>query len=191
MRFQSTAHASAFADFIIECEGNEFPCHRFVLANRSVAFDALFKSPMTESKEGKMSVKDYEPQAVRGFLNLIYSDSAAIGAETDPGVYLSVSALAHKYLVSPGRTFQEMYNLISLSTTTTNVLDIAQFAFDHHIPSLREEVVYFIFVNLPTILKTPKLLKSLPMNCRKRLLDLLILCHSPVQSVEPVVIAKN
>ena len=112
-----------------------------------------------------MSIKDYEPQAVRGFLNLIYSDSAAIGAETDPGVYLSVSALAHKYLVSQGRTFQEMYNLISLSTTTTNVLDIAQFAFYHHIPSLREEVVYFIFVNLPTILKTPKLLKSLPMNC--------------------------
>ena len=61
-------------DFTISCEGEEFKCHRAILASRSKYFESLFTVDMAEKKESCLDIKDANAATLASFLEFVYTD---------------------------------------------------------------------------------------------------------------------
>ena len=70
----------SLADFVIECGGKKFPCHKAILANRSDVFAGLFSSgTWLENKSNKFPIKDHSPEVVKQTLEFIYTNQIPAG----------------------------------------------------------------------------------------------------------------
>ncbi|XP_067881949.1 kelch-like protein 20 isoform X3 [Heterodontus francisci] len=67
---------NAFCDVILCCDGQEFPCHRIVLASFSSYFRAMFSTDLVESRQERVAINGVEPQMV-GLL-VAYSYTARV-----------------------------------------------------------------------------------------------------------------
>ncbi|KAM6914036.1 kelch-like protein 24 isoform 2-T2 [Lycodopsis pacificus] len=61
---------NAFCDVTLCCGGQEFPCHRIVLASFSSYFQAMFSTDLIESKQERVAINGVEPQMI-GMLALL------------------------------------------------------------------------------------------------------------------------
>jgi speckle-type POZ protein len=61
-------------DFNIKCEGEDFLCHRAVLAARSDVFKVMLSTESIEKQRGEVEVKDCSAETLRLFLEFVYSD---------------------------------------------------------------------------------------------------------------------
>ncbi|XP_056143941.1 kelch-like protein diablo isoform X2 [Lampris incognitus] len=61
---------NAFCDVTLCCGGQEFPCHRIVLASFSSYFQAMFSTDLIESRQERVAINGVEPQMV-GMLALL------------------------------------------------------------------------------------------------------------------------
>ena len=63
------------ADFAVVCDGESFPCHRFVLAVRSSVFAGMLAHDnMEEAKTGRVVVEDVGKEAMAMLLHFMYTD---------------------------------------------------------------------------------------------------------------------
>lgn len=83
----------AFTDAEISCEGRAFPIHREVLAAASPVFAAAFGGSMREATTAKIEIVDATANAVKAFLQNIYTESL------EPADAVAVLPLAHRYQV--------------------------------------------------------------------------------------------
>lgn len=68
------------SDFTIECEGKEFPVHKFVLMAHSEVLKAMLNHPqLMESQNNRLSIKDSSAVAVQQMLSYMYSGSLPEG----------------------------------------------------------------------------------------------------------------
>ncbi|CAL8138070.1 unnamed protein product [Orchesella dallaii] len=67
-----------FSDVVLECEGQTFPAHRFLLACRSPVFHRMFSVDMKEAAEGRIVIEDMEPQAVIEMLRFMYCGNVSM-----------------------------------------------------------------------------------------------------------------
>ncbi|XP_078096673.1 LOW QUALITY PROTEIN: kelch-like protein 24 [Mustelus asterias] len=67
---------NAFCDVILCCDGQEFPCHRIVLASFSSYFRVMFSTDLVESRQERVAINGVEPQMV-GLL-VVYSYTARV-----------------------------------------------------------------------------------------------------------------
>ncbi len=178
--FASKAAPAAFADFVLECEGQSFPCHRFMLASRSNSFKGLFKSGLSECAEGKLVISDTSPQALREFIHFLYADNAS-DVPQQTSTYLEVLRLVHKYLLYPRRDNRQYYELASSALSAENVVSVARFACDHEVPFLKSKVADFLFFNSRVILKQhPSVFAAIPKPVlHGEFLTLLLCAHAP------------
>jgi len=77
--------------------------HRLVLAARSAVFKSMFfSSGMAESaSNSKVQMLDVEPQAVRPFLQYLYTDKLPAEIQQDDEMSCHLLAIAYKYEVEP------------------------------------------------------------------------------------------
>ncbi|XP_048465841.1 kelch-like protein 20 isoform X1 [Rhincodon typus] len=67
---------NAFCDVILCCDGQEFPCHRIVLASFSSYFRVMFSTDLVESRQERVAINGIEPQMV-GLL-VVYAYTARV-----------------------------------------------------------------------------------------------------------------
>ncbi len=66
-------------DFELLCDGQSFPCSKFMLMARSDVFMAMLSHQETkESQMKKAVIEDCTPEALRIFLQLLYTGQADI-----------------------------------------------------------------------------------------------------------------
>ena len=53
--------------------GEEFKCHKVILAGRSTVFDAMFTQDLMEKNENKVEVEDVDADNIKEMLVFIYS----------------------------------------------------------------------------------------------------------------------
>ena len=62
-----------FTDFtILSQEGNEFPCHRLILASQSSPLKAMMTRDTKEKQEGQVQLQ-FKEEVVKGFVGFFYS----------------------------------------------------------------------------------------------------------------------
>ncbi len=101
------------ADVHLVCGDASFPCHKMLLAARSLVFKAMFfgQGDYKEGKKGgRVVIKEFEPAEVKQFLRFIYSGKCDFN-KVDPW---QVLALADKYDV-------KMLNQICCEVIKVNV----------------------------------------------------------------------
>ncbi|XP_039631374.1 kelch-like protein 3 [Polypterus senegalus] len=69
---------NAFCDVILCCGGQEFPCHRIVLASFSSYFQAMFSTDLMESKQERVAINGVEPQMISMLINYAYTAEVII-----------------------------------------------------------------------------------------------------------------
>ncbi|KYO47046.1 kelch-like protein 40 [Alligator mississippiensis] len=67
-----------FLDCVLKVKGQEFPCHRLVLAACSPYFRAMFLSDMEESKKKEISLENVDPDVLGKILHYIYTSELEI-----------------------------------------------------------------------------------------------------------------
>ncbi|XP_028267808.1 kelch-like protein 20 isoform X2 [Parambassis ranga] len=74
----SLRHNNAFCDVTLCCGGQEFPCHRIVLASFSSYFQAMFSTDLIESKQERVAINGVEPQMVGMLVSYAYTSEVYI-----------------------------------------------------------------------------------------------------------------
>ncbi|XP_017277332.1 kelch-like protein 20 [Kryptolebias marmoratus] len=69
---------NAFCDVTLCCGGQEFPCHRIVLASFSSYFQAMFSAEMLESKQERVAINGVEPQMIGMLVSYAYTSEVYI-----------------------------------------------------------------------------------------------------------------
>ncbi|KAM9745214.1 kelch-like protein 24 isoform 1-T1 [Menidia menidia] len=69
---------NAFCDVTLCCGGQEFPCHRLVLASFSSYFQAMFSADLIESKQERVAINGVEPQMIGMLVSYAYTSEVYI-----------------------------------------------------------------------------------------------------------------
>ncbi|XP_056263451.1 kelch-like protein 2 isoform X2 [Pseudoliparis swirei] len=69
---------NAFCDVTLCCGGQEFPCHRIVLASFSSYFQAMFSTNLIESKQERVAINGVEPQMFGMLVSYAYTSEVYI-----------------------------------------------------------------------------------------------------------------
>ncbi|KTG35961.1 hypothetical protein cypCar_00025492 [Cyprinus carpio] len=69
---------NAFCDVTLCCGGQEFPCHRIVLASFSSYFQAMFSTDLMESRQERVAINGVEPQMIGVLVSYGYTAEVVI-----------------------------------------------------------------------------------------------------------------
>ena len=64
---------NTFSDCVVECEGQEFRCHKSLLAARSPVFRAMFAHDMREQRRSRLEITDLGLETVRDLVQYLYT----------------------------------------------------------------------------------------------------------------------
>ncbi len=79
---QAAKDLPELSDFTLICDGQRFPCNKFMLGARSEVFRAMFAHTNTvEAKQDRVVIKDSTPEAVKTFLQMIYTGQADVSSK--------------------------------------------------------------------------------------------------------------
>lgn len=69
---------NAFCDVTLCCGGQEFPCHRIVLASFSSYFQAMFSTDLLESRQERVAINGVEAQMIGMLVSYAYTAEVVI-----------------------------------------------------------------------------------------------------------------
>lgn len=147
------------ADCTVECEGQEFFCHKCILMARSTIFNAMLTHNMEENQLGKVVIKDLDADIVHSMLRYMYSGTAP----NLNGQEARLLVAAQKYDLNELKQLCEAR--LSEKITISNALDLVLLADLHNASTLREQALAFIVTNGEEIVRKPgwrKVLKAHP-----------------------------
>ncbi len=130
-----------FDDFVLECDNQEIPVLRKLLAARSEVFAALFSANFEEGKMGRARVKDVDFKDLEALVKFCQTDELE---EKDATVGLF--AAAHKYMIKCLADKCEIYLLSRM--TVENAVDyfLAAYLFNANLlKKLSSETIIFNF----------------------------------------------
>jgi len=143
------------SDVIIECGGQEFQAHKFILMAHSDVFRAMFSHDTKEVQTGLIKMIDTNPTAVNQILTFMYSGN--LPELTDDDQAVSLLELADKYnLESLKCILQE--RLIS-RLNISNVCTMLVIAYMHHAEMLTAACIPLIKNDVKVLINTPEWLQ--------------------------------
>ena len=163
-----------WADFSLITEtGEEFKCHKVVLAKESKFFEAMLLSDCKETKTNKMKVKDFSLETVTTFLEYIYAglkwNSYFYTKQFDKAkITLELMRFCHTYKVEG--LSGECSNQLGKNIDEDNVVSIWMEAEKFEATNLKDYALQYIaklgqdIASLPGIeeaYRHPKLMKGL------------------------------
>jgi len=160
-------------DCVLQCQGQDFHCHKFILASRSSVFQAMFTSNMVESNpDANVQIEDLEKDAVRLMVKYLYTNRISVH-ELDIYAY-SLLPAAEKY------DLRDLKFLCSKSLSKTlsveNCVQRLILADRYSTTDLKREVLDFIVQKGWGDLKKEKLLVELS---KELMMDLLFAFMNP------------
>lgn len=124
------------------------PAHRAVLACRSPVFKAMLENEMEESLSGTIKISDVSYDALRAFVNYMYTAEACL----DEQMAYELLELAEKYQVKHLKTYCEKF-LISKLNWDNSVSNFG-FAHQHNAKHLLDASLSRITENMDKLTKT-------------------------------------
>lgn len=124
------------------------PAHKAVLASRSPVFKAMFETEMEESRSGTINISDVSYDALRAFVNYLYTAEACL----DEQLACDLLVLAEKYEVKHLKTYCEKFLVSKLNWDTS----VASFGFAHQYNAkhLLESALPMIIDNMDKLTRT-------------------------------------
>ena len=167
------------SDMKIICDGQEFPCHKFILSARSDVFRRMFTSSlkMNEKEESILDITDVSAETMKVFLQFIYKDKVE-PEYIDQNLLFAVDKYNFKRLVNICVKYFE--NTINI----TNVMEITFVAYLINNDALLEKASKFIFQNHGKIKKPEEWdqIKKTHPNIATKVMDLVIFDNQPLSS---------
>ena len=137
-------------DIRVNCGGDIFNCHEFVLSVRSPVFKAMFCSNMSESKTKTISIDDISPAAIKKMLQYIYSGKVALDEQAEQTRELLVAA--NKYELTNLKKVCE--NKLSEELELKNSIENLIFGEMYGATELMKNAMQLIVSNITSILVT-------------------------------------
>ena len=173
---QKLCNNDDLSDMKIICDGQEFPCHKFILSARSDVFRTMFASPLklNEKEESVLEIPDVSAETMKTFLQFIYKDDIE---EEDIDQDLLIAA--DKYNIK--RLVNICVNYFESIIDANNVMAITFVAYLINNDSLFEKASKFIFQNHGNIKKPEEwdqITKTHP-NIATKVMNLVIFENQP------------
>ena len=86
----SISKMDQFSDVTVICKGQEFCCHKLILAARSPVFKTMLGKDMLEKNKNVINIEDSNPDSVRAMLDHIYTGNLPDKGNMDNLLYLGV-----------------------------------------------------------------------------------------------------
>ncbi|PIN16482.1 hypothetical protein CDL12_10863 [Handroanthus impetiginosus] len=131
----------------LQCSSPSIPAHRAVLISRSPVFRAMLENEMEESLSGTIKISDVSYDALRTFVNYLYTAEASL----DEHMACDLLVLAEKYQVKHLKTYCEKYLMSRLNWE--NSLPYYAFAHQHGAKSLLDAALSLIMDNMDKLSK--------------------------------------
>ncbi|PON91577.1 Voltage dependent potassium channel [Trema orientale] len=129
------------------------PAHKAVLASRSPVFRAMLENEMQESRSGTIKISDVSYEALRAFVNYLYTAEASLD---EPMAY-ALLVLAEKYQVMHLKTYCEKF-LVSILNWDNSIGSYA-FAHQHNAKLVLEAAMSLITDNMDKLTKREEYLE--------------------------------
>lgn len=129
------------------CNSPSIPAHRAVLTSRSPVFRAMLETEMEESLSGTIKMNDVSYDALRTFVNYLYTAEACL----DEQMACDLLVLAEKYQVKHLKTHCEKYLMSRLNWE--NSLPYYAFAHQHGATTLLDAALSLILDNMDKVTK--------------------------------------
>ncbi|KAJ6405390.1 hypothetical protein OIU84_013361 [Salix udensis] len=123
------------------------PAHKAVLASRSPVFKAMLENEMEESRSGTIKISDVSYDALRSFVNYMYTAEACL----DEQMACDLLVLAEKYQVKHLKAYCEKF-LVSKLNWDNSVVSYA-FAHQHNAKHMLETALSLITDNMDKLTK--------------------------------------
>ena len=136
-----------FCDFTLECEDQEIPVNRLLLAARSPVFSAMFSENFQEAKTGCTSVKDVDLKSLEALVKFCHTDNL-----DKDDLTTDLLAAANKYTIQ--EVVEKCEKHLSLTLSVENAIDYYLVASLHEAKKLRTDAKKFITKNLSQVEKT-------------------------------------
>ncbi|KAH6782618.1 BTB/POZ domain-containing protein [Perilla frutescens var. hirtella] len=149
------ANTPCFSDVVLvacgtpesPCNSPSIPAHRAVLTSRSPVFRAMLENEMEESLSGTIKMSDVSYDALRAFVNYLYTAEACL----DEHMACDLLVLAEKYQVKHLKTYCQKYLMSRLNWE--NSLPYYAFAHQHGAKTLLDAALSLILDNMDKITK--------------------------------------
>ncbi|KAE9446514.1 hypothetical protein C3L33_21589, partial [Rhododendron williamsianum] len=123
------------------------PAHKAVLASRSPVFRAMLENEMEESLSGTVKISDVSYDALRAFVNFLYTAEACL----DEQMACDLLVLGEKYQVKHLKTYCEKFMVSKLNWE--NALLSFAFAHQHNAKNLADSALSLIMDNMDKLRK--------------------------------------
>lgn len=147
----SPLDAPSTTDLVLLPSGDTFspsiPAHKAVLVSRSPVFRAMLENDMEESRSGTIKIADVSYDALRAFVNYLYTAEACL----DNQMACNLLVLGEKYQVKHLKAYCEKY-LISKLNWEKAIVNFA-FAHQHNANQLQDAALAVIMENMDNLTK--------------------------------------
>ncbi|XP_057973574.1 BTB/POZ domain-containing protein At4g08455 [Malania oleifera] len=123
------------------------PAHKAVLVSRSPVFKAMLENEMEESLSGRIKISDVSYDALRMFINYLYTAEACL----DEQMACDLIVLAEKYQVKHLKAYCENF-MVSKLNWDNSVMSFA-FAHQHNAKHLLDAALSLIMENMEKLTK--------------------------------------
>ncbi|KAJ1387360.1 SKP1/BTB/POZ domain superfamily [Sesbania bispinosa] len=136
------------------------PAHKAVLVSRSPVFRAMLENDMEESRSGTIKITDVSYDALRAFVNYLYTAEACL----DNQMACNLLVLAEKYQVKHLKIYCEKYLIAKLNWEKA----IANYAFahQHNANQLLDAALAVIIDNMDRLTKNEDYMELVDSNPR-------------------------
>ncbi|KAM9804845.1 kelch-like protein 6 [Neosynchiropus ocellatus] len=125
-------------DVVLTVQGQDFCCHRAVLAAASHYFRAMFCSGLRESHEEQVEIRGVDRETMQALLRYTYTSRAVFTHANVQGILEAASQFQFLRVVDACAAF------LSRSLCLESCVEILRLSVDHNLPSLKTKVQDYI-----------------------------------------------
>ncbi|KAF5725299.1 BTB/POZ domain-containing family protein [Tripterygium wilfordii] len=154
LRFDNHQQRPSFTDVVLVAYDGQpvpvpvpVPAHKAVLMSRSPVFKAMLETEMEESRSGTIKISDVSYDALRAFVNYLYTAEACL----DEQMAYDLLVLAEKYQVKHLKAYCEKF-LVSKLNWDNSIMSYA-FAHQHNAKHVLDAALSMITENMNKVTK--------------------------------------
>nr|WEX30467.1 Kelch-like protein 20a-A-3 [Carassius gibelio] len=167
---------NAFCDVTLCCGGQEFPCHRIVLASFSSYFQAMFSTDLMESRQERVAINGVEPQMIGMLVSYAYTAEVVISRANVQAL------LAAANLLDVMAVREACCRFMERQMDEMNCVGIHCFAEAHSCPELERRSMEYIQQHFSTVCQQEEFLSL----CADKLTEIISSDHLNVPKEETV-----
>jgi len=169
------------SDVCFEVQGQEFPCHRIVLAARCKYFDNMFSSDWAEAHQSKINIQDINAATFKALIEFIYCDEVKLSED----LALDLLGVSDKYALYDLKHICE--EVLAKKISLENFVSRAKISDLFEALILRQAIVEFGIKNM-MLLQEKKELNDLP---TEFFIEIIMKLQGKVSKLEDKVKALN